>query len=73
MPKSRDSSLISAADVPELVNQLNFILQRFADRLDKIEGIRDSFESADATFDGPVEATSLLVKDGTETLHSLGE
>ena len=42
MTKTRDSYLLSARSVPELVRELNFIFQRVADRLDKIEGIRGS-------------------------------
>jgi hypothetical protein len=40
--KTRDSYLLSARSVPELVRELNFTFQRIADRLDKIEGIRGS-------------------------------
>ena len=40
MTKTRDSYLLSARSVPELVRELNFTFQRIADRLDKIEGIR---------------------------------
>ena len=42
MTKTRDSYLLSARTVPELVRELNFTFQRIADRLDKIEGIRGS-------------------------------
>ena len=42
MTKTRDSYLLSARSVPELVRELNFTFQRIADRLDKIEGIRGS-------------------------------
>lgn len=40
MSKSRDSFILTAQTVPELVQQLNFLLQRWNDRIDKIEGIR---------------------------------
>jgi len=40
MTKTRDNYQITATTVPELVRTLNFLLQRFADRIDKIEGIR---------------------------------
>ena len=42
MTKTRDSYLLSARSVPELVRELNFTFQRIVDRLDKIEGIRGS-------------------------------
>jgi carbonic anhydrase/acetyltransferase-like protein (isoleucine patch superfamily) len=40
MAKTRDSYLLTARTVDELARNLNFLLQRFADRIDRIEGIR---------------------------------
>lgn len=40
MAKSRDSYIIAGKTVEELSRNLTFLLQRFADRMDKIEGIR---------------------------------
>jgi hypothetical protein len=40
MAKSRDSYRITGRTVEELQRELNFLLQRMADRMDKIEGIR---------------------------------
>jgi hypothetical protein len=40
MPKARDNYTVTGSTVEELSRSLNFLLQRFADRMDKIEGIR---------------------------------
>jgi hypothetical protein len=40
MAKTRDNYQITGSTVEELKRSLNFMLQRFADRMDKIEGIR---------------------------------
>lgn len=40
MAKTRDNYQIQGNSVPELVLGLNLLLQRLADRMDKIEGIR---------------------------------
>lgn len=40
MPKTRDSYRVTAQTASELTRELNFLLQRIADRLDKMEGIR---------------------------------
>jgi len=40
MPKARDNYQVTATALPELITNLNFLFQRFADRMDKIEGIR---------------------------------
>lgn len=67
MPKSRDNAQIAATNFDDLLVQLNFILQRFNDRLDKLEGLRSSFETeGGGAFKGRVTITD----DGTE-LHSL--
>ena len=44
MSKTRENYQLSANSVYELVAQLNFILQRISDRLDKIEGLRGESE-----------------------------
>ena len=44
MSKTRENYQLSASNVYELVAQLNFILQRISDRLDKIEGLRGESE-----------------------------
>ena len=75
MAKSRDANYVAAQDIPGLIQQLNFILPRLSDRLDKLEGIRDEFESDQGgTFAGPVAATSMTIADDNETtIHSLGD
>lgn len=40
MTKTRDNYQITGATVEDLKRSLNFMLQRMADRMDKIEGIR---------------------------------
>lgn len=73
MPKTRDNSQISASTLPEAISQMNFILQRFNDRLDKIEGLRDAFEAqAGADFQGTVTTETVKVKDDDVDIHSLG-
>jgi hypothetical protein len=63
--KTRDNYQVTGNTVPELVNSLNFLLQRIADRLDKLEGIRGS-------TDGISTAGDLTVLDEDEnTIHSL--
>lgn len=73
--RSRDSSLIVATEIGELIGQLNFILQRMNDRLDKLEGLRDEFDSqSGGNFEGGLTAHSMSIhddSDGTE-LHSFG-
>lgn len=40
MAKTRDNYQVQGRTVEEVARNLNFILQRLADRMDKIEGIR---------------------------------
>lgn len=61
---TRDSYLLTASTLPELVTQLNFYLARIADRLDKLEGIRGS---TDIATGGDVTVTD----DSDEVIHSL--
>ena len=42
MAKTRDNYQLTGRTVDELVRNLNFLLQRLSDRIDKIEGIRGS-------------------------------
>ena len=48
MARTRDNYQVTGRTVEELVRNLNFLLQRVADRMDRIEGIRgtSSIESA---------------------------
>jgi hypothetical protein len=60
--------LISAQTAPDLARELNFVFQRIADRLDKIEGIR-----GDSAIDGSVSVSGgpLYVYDADGNLiHS---
>ena len=71
MTKTRDSYLLSARTVPELVRELNFTFQRIADRLDKIEGIRGS---ASIENDLSITQGPLSVYDADNNLiHSFSE
>jgi hypothetical protein len=38
--RTRDNYQVTGNTVPEILMSLNFLLQRFADRIDKLEGIR---------------------------------
>lgn len=40
MVRARDNYQVTGQTVAELVTSLNFLFQRFADRMDRIEGIR---------------------------------
>jgi hypothetical protein len=77
MAKSRDANNVTASTLVELVSQLNLLLPRFSDRLDKLEGIRDSFSSDSAgNFEGGLTAHAIEIQDtanGNEIIHSLGE
>lgn len=44
MAQTRDNYQITGNSIPEIVTNLNFLLQRFADRMDKIEGLRGTAE-----------------------------
>ena len=76
MTQSRDNYQVMGQELPDVVNRINFILARIADRLDKLEGIRGELETASGTFSGAVTATEvsadLLVKDDDGiTIHSM--
>ena len=73
MAKSKDSVQITAQSLDELKVQLQFILQRFVDRLDGIEGLRGDLESlGSGTFEGSISANSVVVNDDDgETIHSM--
>jgi hypothetical protein len=61
---TRELYQVTATDVPGLVRELNFIFQRLADRLDKLEGIRGG---SDLTVNGDVTVND----DSDEVIHSL--
>lgn len=66
MAKSRDNYIITGRSVDEVVRELNFFLQRMADRMDKIEGIRgtSSIESnLDMNSNRIVEVAAALNDD----------
>jgi len=65
--------IISTNDLRDVVFQLNGILNQIADRLDKIEGFRDTLETDSAKFDGDVTINAdLIVNDSTAAkIHSM--
>ncbi len=69
MPETRDSYQLSANDFEQLKTELNFIFQRFADRLDQMEGIRGKSDPAfkDVTVGGSITVTD----DDDNVIHSL--
>ena len=71
MPQTKDSLRVTSTVDPALANQLNFVLARIVDRLDKLEGLRGELETASGEFSGPVSAESVSVSDDTLTLHSM--
>jgi len=66
---SREFYIIAGNTPEDLHRELNFILQRISDRLDKLEGIRGKteFDAAGVDVVGDV-----IVKDSDEeTIHSM--
>lgn len=64
MARTRDNYQVNGNTVDELRTSLNFLLQRIADRLDGIEGIRGSAELE--------HVKKLYVRDKDDTLiHSM--
>ena len=70
MTRSRDSVNISASTLEDAVSQLNFILQRFNDRLDKLEGLRDSFETEDGAS---IKGYARVYDEDDNLVHSMGQ
>ena len=69
MAKTRDSNQITATDLPGVITDLNFLLQRMADRIDKLEGLRDTFLTVDdASVEGVLTVEGLQIKDSTGTV-----
>ena len=61
--QSRDSYFVNGSSVEELKSDLNFILQRIADRLDKMEGLRGT--SSPAFSDVAVGGNITVTEDDT--------
>jgi hypothetical protein len=53
---SREQYRLTPSDLPQLVNQLNFILSRIQDRLDQIEGVRGTSTIAESLVIGDSDA-----------------
>ena len=72
MTRSKDAYQVSAQDLQDAINQLNFALARISDRLDKIEGLRDEFETlADMSVTGKVIGKSEVQDTDGTVIHSL--
>jgi hypothetical protein len=56
--KTRDNYQVTGRTVEDLTRGLNFILQRFADRMDKMEGIRGT-----ASIESDLEMNDNAVKE----------
>jgi len=61
MAVSKEVYSISATDITQLRDDLNFILQRIADRLDKAEGLRGNAVIKDQL--------DITVDDGENIVH----
>ncbi len=69
-PQTKDSYLISGNSLEDIKRELNFVMQRIADRLDKMEGVRDV---SSPTFDDVAVGGDITVTDSDdEVIHSLG-
>jgi len=67
MAKTKDVAQITASNLQDALVQLNFILQRFNDRLDALEGIRGEFDTdAGATIAGHAK----VYDDNDNLIHS---
>ena len=62
MPKTK-----SNYQVPGASSELNFILARIADRLDKLEGIRGNAEIEGTLSSGPIEVSD----EDENIIHSM--
>lgn len=75
MPKPNTAYQVieNKPDHQPLVSQLNTILNQVADRLDKLEGYRETLETNKATFNGDVTVNAdLSVNDDSgKKIHSM--
>ena len=73
MPTTKENYQISATDLPGVVQRINFVLARIADRLDKVEGLRGEFETKSGTFSEDITAKKdMIVQDADgNTIHSM--
>jgi hypothetical protein len=71
---TKETYQIAGNSLSEVINRLNFVLARIADRLDKIEGLRGELETEGATLGGDllIEQSSIQIKDEDDAVvHSL--
>ena len=74
MAKSRDSVLVTGSSLEEILSNLNFILQRFNDRLDALEGLRGNFATeSDSSVTGNLTVTgdTRVHDDDGNLIHSM--
>lgn len=60
---------VDAMNLEDLKDQLNFILQRIADRLDKLEGIRDKADLVGKSLEVAGDVT--VLDSDSQTIHSM--
>jgi hypothetical protein len=76
MARARDNYRVTGATVAELVTSLNFLLQRMADRMDRMEGIRGTanIESTLEMNENPItEVAGGSLDDDAARLADLSE
>ena len=67
--QTKDRYLISGNSLDDVKRELNFVMQRIADRLDKMEGVRGT---SSPTFDDVAVGGDITVTDDDdEVIHSL--
>ena len=72
MRPNRSYQIIAPGDLNGLVLQINSALNEIADRLDKIEGLRDTLETGKADFDGDITVKGkVIVTDSSGKIHSM--
>ena len=67
--QSKDSYLISGNSLDDVKREINFVMQRIMDRLDKMEGVRDV--SSPTFNDVAVGGDITVTDDDDEVIHSL--
>jgi len=64
MARTKDNYQITGRTVEELVRNLNFLLQRLADRMDKLEGIRGT-----SSIESDLDMNSNRIKELAAAVH----
>jgi hypothetical protein len=72
--KTREVYILTGQTLEAVKTQLNGLLARLADRVDKLEGLRGELETQSGTFDGDITAdgSDVLVNDEDgQRIHSM--